>query len=154
MNGTPIEERVLVDTCFLISLVNTGDSLHANAEDYFRWLLSSGTTLYMSIITLSEFQEKQDELQIIENFKVLPFGLDDVAAQHAKFPREIVNGSSGDERVGVKDDIKILSTCFAQEVPVVLSSDSKLLGLATSSGLRVIDFKVPLHTYLGQLPLA
>ena len=152
-NGTPIEQKVLVDTCFLISLVNEKDSLHKNAEDYFRWLLSNATTLYMSTITLSEFQEKQSELGILENFRLLPFGMEEVAAQHVKFPREIINGSSGDARVGVKDDIKILSTCFAKNIETILSADSKLIILATSNGLRVIDFKKPIQEHLAQLPL-
>lgn len=152
-NGTPIEEKVLVDTCFLISLVNEGDSLHKNAEDYFRWLLSTGTTLFMSTISLSEFQERQSDFGILENFRLLPFGLEEVAAQHAKFPREIISGTSGDVRVGVKDDIKILSTCFARNIGTILSADSKLISLAQTNSLSVIDFKKPLQKHLGQLPL-
>lgn len=152
-NGTPQESKILVDTCFLISLVNTGDSLHTNAEDYFRWLLSQGVDLYMSAITLSEFQDKQDDLEILENFRVVAFGPREAAAQHSKFPREIINGATGERRASVKDDIKILATCFSKGIPTILSSDSDLIKLALSHGLRVIDFKTPLANYLGQLPL-
>lgn len=143
---------ILVDTCFLISLVNKGDPLHANAEAYFRWALAEKIPLYMSAITLSEFQQKQ-ELGILENFKILIFGLSEIAAQHKHFSRDDVSGLPSDQKVLVKDDIKILATCLAHEIDTVLSSDGDLGTLAKSKGLKVIDFKTPISEHLGELPL-
>lgn len=151
MNGQT-DTRILVDTCFLVSLVNTGDAQHASAEEYFRWFLSQKADLYLSAITLSEFQEKQD-LEILENFKVIAFGLDETAAQHKHFSRGDVSGLPSTQRVLVKDDIKILSTAFAHDIPAVLSANDDFNKLAASRGLKVINYITPLSDYLGQLPL-
>ena len=151
MNGQ-LETDILVDTCFLISLVNEDDSLHRNAENYFRWGLAQKANLYLSTITLSEFQQKQ-EPGIIENFQILPFGLEESASQHQHFSRNDVGGRSSAEKAQVKDDIRIIATCLARGIGAVLTADDDLIGLAKRVGLRVIDYRVPLSSYLGQLPL-
>ena len=149
MNGQK-ETSVLVDTCFLISLVNEGDAQHTDAETYFRHFMTEKVPLYLSIISLSEFQQKQDP-EIIENFRVITFGMDEVAAQHKHFGREIVSGLPAKERVSVKDDIKIIATCLAHKIEAVLSVNDDFNVLARGRSLRIIDYRVPLKNYLGQL---
>lgn len=151
MNG-PKDTKVLVDTCFLISLVNDDDAQHQSAEEYFRHFLSSDVELYMSMITLSEFQQRQQP-EIIENFQLISFGINEVAAQHKHFGRSDVSGLSSEQKVLVKDDVKILATVLAHEIEAVASVNDDFCKLAVSKGIRVIDYKVALTTYLGQLPL-
>lgn len=144
---------ILVDTCFLISLVNENDALHKNAEDYFRWALDHGMTLLISTISLSEFYEKQEKLEIEENFQLIPFGYEEALIQHKYFPREELKGHSGDEKVVVKDDIKIIASGIARKVDAVLSSNDDFNVMAADKELKVINFSTPLSTFLGQLPL-
>ncbi len=151
MNG-PIDTKVLIDTCFLIALVNEQDPFHKNAEEYFRHFVESGTELLLSAICMSELYERQ-ELEIIENFRVISFSIDEVAAQRKFFARTDTSSSPDSTRIQVKDDIKIISSGLAHGAAAVLSANDDFNKMAERVGLRVIDYRVPLATYLGKLPL-
>lgn len=144
------ENGIGIDTCFLISFVNPDDSLHKNADDYFRYFIEKGITLYFPIICWSEIMERQPTLEILENFKLLSFSLAEAAVQHKHFSRADVNGKNN--KVEVKDDIKIIATFLANDVKLVVTANEDFITLAKSKDINIIDYREPLTTYLGALP--
>lgn len=147
------EKSVLVDTCFLISLVNAGDAQHPQAKEYFMHFMAEGIDLHLSIISLSELMQKQ-EPEILENFKILTFGLAEVEAQRRHFDRSDASGLPAQQKVSVKDDIKIVATCLAHNIKSVVGINDDFNRLALDRGISVIDYRVPLNQYLGRLPFA
>jgi predicted nucleic acid-binding protein len=145
--------KILIDTCFLISLVNEQDGLHTNAEDYFRHFIAERADLFISTIALAEFMERQGELEIIENFKVLSFDMDEARALNKHFSRADVNanGSTAQSRIAFKDDMKIVATALSREIDSILSANNDLNKIAMEKGLKVIDYGRPLSIYLGTL---
>lgn len=149
--NSKINTKILVDTCFLISLVNSGEELHENAKAYFKHFVESKSTLLLSTISLSEFYEKQSELNILENFQIASFGIGEAKVQHQYFAKDDVKSTTGSTKSAVKDDIKIISTGLAYGVDSVLSVNDDFNTLAIKHSLNVINYSDSLTVYLGKL---
>lgn len=148
----PKYTKVLTDTCFLISLLNENDAQHKHAEEYFRYFIEQKTQLYLSTISLSECYEKQQPT-IIRNFKLVSFGLNESTMQHDLFQRSDVQSKASEEKIVVKDDIKIISSAVANKIPNILSVNDDFCKMAQKVSLNVIDYRVDLSAHLGKLPL-
>jgi hypothetical protein len=104
--------------------------------------------MYLSTIVISEFQVMQAINDLpLRNFVVLPFNVD-----HAmrcgliirQMPRD-----SGDDRVRVKDDYKLLAQCDCEAISHLISEDASTLakyldrardaGLATTRAVLLRD---------------
>lgn len=119
MNG------VLLDTSFLISLSDPTRAHHQTALAYYRECIHRQVPMYLSAIVISEFHVKQsiNDLEL-RNFIVLPFNVDHAMACGVlvrTMPRE-----AGDDRVRVKDDLKLLAQCQCQGVSHMLTEDSNI----------------------------
>jgi len=67
---------ILVDTSFLIRLLNPNDALHANADGYFKYYLENDYPLICSTISIAEYCVKGSYEQIPwRNLQVLPFNV-------------------------------------------------------------------------------
>lgn len=129
---------VLLDTSFLISLSDPARPNHGVAMDYYRECVRRQVPMYLSTIVISEYQVMQAINDLpLRNFVVLPFNVD-----HAmrcgliirQMPRD-----SGDDRVRVKDDFKLLAQCDCDSISHLLSEDAstlaKYLDRARETGL-------------------
>lgn len=129
---------VLLDTSFLISLSDPARPHHEIAVEYYRECARRQVAMYLSTVVVSEFQVKQAINDLpLRNFVVLPFNVD-----HAmrcgliirQMPRDL-----GDDRVRVKDDIKLLAQCDCESISHLISEDAstlaKYLDRARQSGL-------------------
>ena len=68
---------ILLDTSYLISLVDPNRPNHETAVSYLREALRRGVPLYLSAIAASEFQVRQAVTDLpLRNFEVLPFNID------------------------------------------------------------------------------
>lgn len=116
----------LVDTSFLITLVDDTRPHHADAMSYLREAVRRGSTLYLSAVVVSEFHAKQPITDLpLRNFQVLPFNID-----HAMMAGELVNTlrrDPGDPRDAVKDDVKLLAQAICTAIPFVLTEDERTL---------------------------
>jgi hypothetical protein len=139
---------VLLDTSFLINLSDPGRLHHDVAVAYYRECTRRQVTMYLSTIVISEFQVMQAINDLpLRNFVVLPFNVD-----HAmrcgliirQMPRD-----SGDDRVRVKDDYKLLAQCDCETISHLISEDASTLakyldrardaGLATTRAVLLRD---------------
>ena len=135
---------ILVDTSFLISLADPSRKHHGVALQYFREALQRGAPLYLSVIAASEFQVKQPVTDLpLRNFEVLPFNID-----HAMMAGRLMSAlrrDAGDDRVAVKDDVKLIAQAICQSLIHILTEDARTLvkyvnrlNLAGQSSLKPI----------------
>lgn len=116
----------LVDTSFLISLADPKRPHHDAAMAYFREALRRGVPMYLSAIAASEFQVRQAVTDLpLRNFEVLPFNIDH-AMQTGLLMRKL-SRDGGDDRVAVKDDIKLIAQAICESMTHLLTEDARTL---------------------------
>ncbi|MFM2112420.1 MAG: hypothetical protein RLZZ271_1080 [Pseudomonadota bacterium] len=115
-----------MDTSFLITLADSTRSNHQTAIRYLRKALETGCPLYLSAIVASEFQVKQPVTDLpLRNFHVLPFNID-----HAMTTGQLMKAitrDQGDDRVAVKDDLKLLAQMVCDSITHILTEDKNTL---------------------------
>jgi predicted nucleic acid-binding protein len=148
-----LPKKIVVDTSFLISLVNSKDEFHKNAKDYFEKSLGDKSVLQISPIVWSEFliRQKETDLPIMENFQYLTFTIKD-----AKLAGEITNldNMKRGDRTSIKDDYKILAQALGHS-DAIITGDNQLINLATQlkrerNSLKTIDMKESVNKFLGR----
>ena len=154
---------MLLDTSFLIRLLNERDPLHENAKEYYRYFLTQKFNLKCSTISIAEYcvKGKYSELPL-RNLQILPFNFN-----HAVRAGEIMSiikarkvVPPGIERIVVINDVKLFAQAdIESEINDYVTSDTesrKLYNTAKeNSGLSFsfIDIKIPCHEAFGFLPL-
>lgn len=117
---------VLLDTSFLISLSDPARAHHATAVAYYRECARRQVAMYLSTVVVSEFQVKQAINDLpLRNFVVLPFNVDH--AMRCGLIIRQMSHDSGDDRVRVKDDFKLLAQCDCESISHLISEDTNTL---------------------------
>jgi predicted nucleic acid-binding protein len=127
----------LVDTSYLITLADPTRPQHDTAKKYLREALKQDVPLYLSAIVASEFQVKQAVTDLpMRNFIVLPFNIDH--AMTAGILMRSIQRDTGDDRVAVKDDVKLIGQAVCEQITHVLTEDkstlAKYLGKLNANG--------------------
>lgn len=126
---------ILLDTSYLISLADPGRPHHATAVQYLRAALERDCPLYLSAIVASEFQVGQPVTDLpLRNFHVLPFNIDH--AMMAGRIMRLLQRDAGDDRVALKDDIKLIGQMVCESITHILTEDA---GLATKYLKRLAE---------------
>lgn len=131
LGGSPAREpglssAFLVDTSFLITLADPARVHHRVAKSYFREALQRGVPLYLSAIVASEFQVGQAVTDLpLRHFEVLPFNIDH--AMTAGLLLRDLRRDAGDDRVAVKDDVKLIAQAVCESLTHVLTEDEQTL---------------------------
>ena len=119
----------LLDTSFLITLVNPDRSRHETAKSYYREALLRAVPMYLSTIVAAEFQVGQPLQTLpLHQFIVLPFNFD-----HAVMAGNLLSAlmqTARDwegQRGAVKDDVKLIAQAECSAVPFVLTADEQTL---------------------------
>lgn len=155
--------NVLVDTSFLIRLLNPNDALHDNAIGYFKYYLEKDYPLICSTISIAEYCVKGNYEEIPwRNLRVLPFNTTH-APKAGKFAEMVFrkrNRLSKTNRNIIPNDTKL----FAQadvEMPIkaFLTSDLKcqsifkLLSEEKQLSFEIINIQTPVNEKYGLLGL-
>ncbi len=116
---------VLLDTSFLISLVDNKRNNHKVAKQYYKYILEENISIYFSSIVASEFAIKQPITDLpLKSFRPLPFNL-----PHSIKAAEVWNlldgRDSGDNRSVIKDDMKIIAQALKEDIEFVLTDDAR-----------------------------
>ncbi len=117
--------NVILDTGFLISLVNQDRSEHAAAKAYYKYFLENGFMLLVPTIVVSEFTIKQpfEELPL-HNFTILPFNYGEAVCcgeLNAFYYRKKLQPG---QRDAVKDDFKIIAQAKEQDAAYLITEDA------------------------------
>lgn len=114
----------VLDTGFLITLVDASRPSHDVAKEYYRYFLEEGTPLYLPTVVASEFGIKQPVTDLpLHNFKVLPFNLAEsirCADLNVSYYREKIGSG---QRDAVKDDFKIIAQAEEQYAMFLITED-------------------------------
>ncbi|GAB2744518.1 hypothetical protein GCM10027019_25000 [Melaminivora jejuensis] len=117
---------LLLDTSYLITLADPARAQHGVAVQYLRQALAHGCPLYRSAIVASEFQVGQAVTDLpLRTFHVLPFNIDH-AMTAGNFMRALQRDPA-DDRVAVKDDIKLLAQMACESISHILTEDANTL---------------------------
>ncbi|GAA3986394.1 hypothetical protein GCM10022279_06830 [Comamonas faecalis] len=117
---------ILLDTSYLITLADPARPQHDTATRYLREALAQGCPLYLSAIVASEFQVGQAVTDLpLRNLQVLPFNIDH--AMTAGNLMRLLQRDRGDDRVAVKDDIKLLAQMVCESITHILTEDVNTL---------------------------
>ena len=118
---------VLLDTSFLISLVDRNRANHVVAAQYYKLLLEQQSPLYFSAIVAAEIAIKQPITDFpLKNFRHIPFNIPH-SVEAARIWNLLGGHDSGDNRSVVKDDVKIMAQALHEDIPFILTEDASTL---------------------------
>lgn len=129
---------VMLDTSFLISLLDRNRPYHNVANQYYKNLLQRESPLYFSAIVAAEIAVRQPITDLpLKNFRSLPFNTPHSveAGRIWNLLREIVIGG---HRAAVKDDIKIIAQALHEKIPFILTEEESTL-YTYCERLRTVD---------------
>lgn len=116
----------LLDTSFLISLSDPARVHHGVALAYYKACIEHRVRMLLSTVVVSEFQVRQAVTDLpLRNFQVLPFNVDHAMA--CGLLARALARDAGDDRVRVKDDLKLIAQCPCEGVALLLTEDESTL---------------------------
>jgi predicted nucleic acid-binding protein len=114
---------VLLDTSFLISLVDQNRKNHNVAAQYYKFLIEQQIPLYFSVIVAAEIAIKQPITDFpLKNFRILPFNITH-SIEAARIWNLLGGHDTGDNRAVVRDDVKIIAQALLDNIPFILTED-------------------------------
>jgi len=118
-----LNTSILLDTSFLITLVDANRPHHSVAKEYYKLMIHDKHPMYFSTLVASEFSIKQSiEILPLSNFRQLTFGM-----THAVMSAKLFNGlgqrDEGDKREIVREDIKLLAQATQEKIDFVITED-------------------------------
>lgn len=154
-------KSVLLDTSFIIRLVNKHDSLHEQAVQYYKFFIDNQIEMYLSTIALAEYSVKDDPANLpLKSFKIIPFDFFD-AKKAGEFFSELKKLSAPGEkndRDAIKDDCKMIAQIYYRKIDAFISKDGKAhrkyiqpLSTAFRFELEFINLEIPLREWRGEL---
>ena len=125
-----MSDGAILDTGFLISLVDRNRPFHETAKEYYKYFLENGITMFLPTIVAAEFEIKQPISDLpLRNFRVLPFNLGD-AIRCAKLNFSYYrNKHKAGQRDAVKDDFKIIAQAVEQDARLLLTEDAETISV-------------------------
>ena len=145
-----MEKAVLLDSGFLIRLMNPDDPLHRVALDFFKKYITCGVTCKVSTIALAEYGVKGDLRFLPARYlQYVPF-LYSHAEVAAEFMREVVEakqkrGAVIQPRVVIPNDTKMFAQASADpDVFAFVSADSeakKVYDLLENANFEFVDIR-------------
>jgi hypothetical protein len=118
---------VLLDTSFLITLVDQKRPNHEAAGKYYQLMLEQQVPMYFSAIVAAEFGIKQPITDLpLKNFRPIPFNI-----PHGKEAARLWNllgpRDSNTPRHVARDDVKLIAQAFHESIPFILTEDASTL---------------------------
>jgi len=113
----------LLDTSFLITLLDRNRDHHEAAKRYWRYFLESQAPIFLSTIVVSEFSVKQAiGPELLRHCVVLPFNLQD-ALKSAELHKLRYSGAKT-SRDALKDDLKLIAQAEVAQAEFLVTDDS------------------------------
>lgn len=158
-----MKDSILLDTSFLIKLLNDEDILHKNANEYYKYFLEKDFILKVSTISIAEYCVKGriEELPL-KNIQIIPFNLDHAkrTGQFAEaiFEENIISREKLSPRIIIPNDSKLFAQAdLDHSIRYFVTSDTR--SKKTCSSLRrritprfeIIDIFIPYFETFGKL---
>jgi len=142
-----MKPSVLLDTSFLISLVDGQRANHDVAAQYYKLMLEQQSPIYFSAIVAAEIAIKQPITDLpLKNFRHIPFNIPH-SIEAARIWNLLDGRDGGDNRAVVRDDMKIIAQALHEKIPFILTDDAKTFykyceRLRLSNGLNIRAVKL------------
>lgn len=132
---------VLLDTSFLITLVNENRTHHTAAKQYYRHMLQNNVPMHFSSVVAAEFGIKQPIADLpLNNFRILNFNVAH-AQEAATLWNALGQRDDGDARAVVRDDLKLLAQASQESIEFILTEDARTMhkycGRLNAMGLTI-----------------
>ena len=111
------EQCILLDTSFLIRLVNQNDTLHKSTLEYYKYFLEKKFTLKISTIAIAEYCVKGDVQELpLREIQILPFNFNHAvkAGNLARIVFENRNSFDNFDRKIIPNDSKLFAQAEAE----------------------------------------
>lgn len=140
---------VLLDTSYLITLINSNRPHHEIAKQFYRHMLQDQIPMHFSAIVAAEFGIKQSVADLpLGNFRILNFNV-----PHGQQSADLLNAlgarDEGDSRSIVRNDIKLLAQAHHEGIGFILTEDANTLwkycerlrqsGTVQTRALKLVD---------------
>lgn len=158
------QNGILVDTSFLIRLLNEADPLHESALDYFRYFLENDFVVKVSTIAIAEYCVRGDMDDLpFRNMLVVPFNIDHATAagklMAMVYREKELRGAKIAPRAIVPNDTKMFAQAHVEEdIRYYATSDvecKKVYDLIKQGGgalsFQFIDITTPYDVFFGEL---
>jgi len=156
-----VVKNVLLDTSFIIQLMNSKSEYHNNARLYFEYFANYKIEMYISTISISEYAiiSHPDYLKYLKTFKIIDFNYMDalISGQYANLLKGKKKLSKNGRSI-VINDIKLLAQLNNRKIEGIVTNEqnmkSKIIDpLRKNHQLQCmfIDFTRPLNEFLGTL---
>lgn len=120
-----MNDLAVLDTGFLISLVDRKRPCHQAARGYYKYFLEHNIAMLLPTVVAAEFSIVQPITDLpLRNFRVLPFNLPDAvkcADLNVHHYRRQLGGTG--QRDAVKDDFKIIAQAVVQQARLLMTED-------------------------------
>ena len=131
--NTKHADSVLLDTSFLITLLDRTRTHHPTAVEYFCHWVDSGTTLYLSTVVVAEYAVMGLLPEVVtRHLRVLPFGYDHaletgaLARIWAATKETNTKSEPPGNRDAVKDDIKLFAQAQVAGTGLLATDDTRM----------------------------
>jgi len=115
---------VLLDTTYLISLVDDSRKYHQQAKDFYKYFLDNKYAMILSPIATSEFCVRQPITDLpLHNFQTLAYNIPDSHHLRHLFQDNFNQRQLGESRSAVKDDYKIISQASFNKIDFIITED-------------------------------
>jgi len=156
-----MNNNVLLDTSFLIRLLNDEDDFHKNALDYYKYFLEKNVKLKVSTISIAEYCVRGNITDLpYKNVQILPFNFDH-ANKTGEFARILFGYKAKlKPRTCIPNDAKLFAQAHTDSgIIYFISSDTNaiksinLLKKHTQLNFEFIDLHTPYNEIFGVLDL-
>jgi predicted nucleic acid-binding protein len=160
-----VAHGVLCDTSYFIRWAKPNEALHPAAQDYLKFLVEGGHTLYVSIIALAEYAVRDAIANLpLRYFRVVPFNVDH-AQRAGTFARAVFESRGAlplqiTQRTIIPNDTKMFAQAdVTPEVTHYLTADSEcekvyqLLKAKEHPRFQFVHLSTPWHQAFGQLDI-
>jgi hypothetical protein len=118
---------VLLDTSYLISLVDAKRPHHQIAAKYYRQMLDESLPMYFSAIVAAEFGIKQPITDLpLQKLRHLPFNIPH-GQRAAQLWTALGARNDGTQRHVARDDIKLIAQACHEDIAFILTEDASSL---------------------------
>lgn len=118
---------VLLDTSFLITLVDQNRIHHDTAVQYYRLMLEQQVPMYFSAIVAAEFAIKQPITDLpLKNFRAIPFNIPH-GQEAGRLWNLLWTREDNTPRPVARDDVKLIAQAIHESIPFILTEDASTL---------------------------
>jgi predicted nucleic acid-binding protein len=157
-------KAVLLDTCFLIKLLNPADVLHLEALKYYEYFINNKIIIYLSTISVAEYcvRGKFEDIPL-RQMRVLPFNWD-----HAKragdftatvYRQKSLQKTAITNRAVIPNDSKLFAQADVdKQITCFVTSDEegekvyRLISSEQNPRFEYWDINIPLSERISEFP--